>query len=125
MDNFLGVEITNNKCGSISVTQPHLTTRFLELLNIESDKNSKDTPAIKAILFKDKEGPRRKYDWNYRTGVSMLTYLSGSTRPYISMSVHQCARFYNFPRLLHEREIRRIGKYLLGTRNEGINFVPH
>ncbi len=40
----------------------------------------------------------------------MLTYLTGSVRPDIAMAVHQCAR--------------RIGRYLLSTRNKGMMYKP-
>ena len=42
----------------------------------------------------------------------MLSYLQGSTRPEISMAVHQCARFCNNTCIVHERTIRCIAKYL-------------
>ena len=124
MDKFLGVNIDRNKDGSIEVSQPHLITRFLELIGIEDNENPKLLPAVKPLLHRDVNGPGRKYSWNYRTAVGMLTYLQGSTRPDISMAVHQCARFCNYPKLLHERAIRRIGKYLVGTREKGIIFKP-
>ena len=54
----------------------------------------------------------------------MLTYLFSSSRPEIGMAVHQCARFSVDPRLTHERAVLRIGKYLLGTRDKGIKFIP-
>ncbi len=40
------------------------------------------------------------------------------------MATHQCARFNNDPKLCHERPIKRICKYLLGTINKGLIFVP-
>ena len=43
----------------------------------------------------------------------MLSYLQGSTRPEISISIHQCAPFLNNPHLVHERAIRRIANYLV------------
>ena len=45
----------------------------------------------------------------------MLSYLQVSTQPEIPMAVHQCAPFFNNPRLLHERAIIRITKYLVST----------
>ena len=55
----------------------------------------------------------------------MLTYLQNTTRPDISMAVHQCARFSIDPKLLHERAVKRIGRYLLGTQNKGLIFKPN
>ena len=38
------------------------------------------------------------------------------------MATHQCARFNNNPKLSHERSLRRICKYLLGTQDRGLVF---
>ena len=54
----------------------------------------------------------------------MLTYLQGSTRPDISMAVHQAARFCIEPKISHERAVKQIGRYLLGNKNKGIVFRP-
>ena len=90
----------------------------------ESAHNIKLTPAVKPLLNKDLKGEDRKNKWNYRTAIGMLTYLQGTTRPDISMAVHQCARFSVSPKLSHERAIKRIGRYLLGTQDRGIAFKP-
>jgi len=50
----------------------------------------------------------------------MLNYLQGSTRPDISMAVHQCARFCNDPKLSHERAVQRIVRYLIQTKDKGM-----
>ena len=76
------------------------------------------------MLHRDLDGPVRRYAWNYRQAVGMLGYLQGSTRPDIATAVYQCARFCNDPKLSHERAIRRIGKYLHGSKNKGIIFRP-
>ena len=54
----------------------------------------------------------------------MLTYLTGSVRPEISMAVHQCARFSINPKRSHEQAIMRIGRYLLATKDKGIIYTP-
>ena len=68
------------------------------------------------------QGHDRKCSWNYRQAIGMLNYLQGSTRPDISFAVHQCARFCQEPKLCHERAVRRIGRYLLGTKDRGIVY---
>ena len=42
----------------------------------------------------------------------MLSYLQGSTQPETSMTLYQCAHLCNNPRLVHERAVRLIAKYL-------------
>ena len=106
--------------------QPFLIKRIFTLLGTkdESVQNSKPTPTVKPLLNKDLSSENRKNNWSYRTAVGMLTYLQGTTRPDISMPVHHCARFSVSPKLSHERAIKRIGRYLLGTKNRGIAFKP-
>ena len=54
----------------------------------------------------------------------MLGYLQGTTRPDIAIATHQCARFNNDPHLSHERAVKRIGRYLLDTRDNGMIYRP-
>ena len=119
---YLGISLekSNEKW---TLTQPHLIQRTLKALDILSS-NPKDTPAVKPLLHKDLDGLPRKCSWNYRQLIGMLNYLQNSTRPDISMAVHQCARFSISPFLSHERAVHRIGKYLLGTAEFGLIFSP-
>ena len=52
----------------------------------------------------------------------MLNYLKCSTRPELTMAVHQCTWFCEDPKRSHEIAVRQIGKYLLDTKYEGIIF---
>ena len=54
----------------------------------------------------------------------MLGYLQGKTRPDIEMANHQCSIFNNDPHLSHKREVRRIGRYLLDTRDKKMIYRP-
>jgi hypothetical protein len=54
----------------------------------------------------------------------MTSYLQNSTRPNISMEVHQTARFSNQPMLSHEKAIICIGRYLLDTCSHSIVYKP-
>ena len=125
--NYLGVEvIKNEQNGTLELKQKFLIERILKAIDLDKEitNASKPTPVMKPLLHKDLEGLQRKYDWNYRSLVGMLGYLQNSTRPDISMATHQCARFNNDPKLSHERSIRRICKYLLGTQDRGLVFKP-
>jgi hypothetical protein len=75
-------------------------------------------------LHKDEFGPPRKQLWKYRSAIGMLNYLAASTRPDCFFAVHQCARFSANPRLSHERAVKRIIRYLKGTKNKGIILNP-
>ena len=127
IDKFLGIEIKRLGQQEFEISQPLLIDRILALLQLEhngfeTDSHDKLIPAAPQILYKDLMGKLRKKSWKYRTAVGMLSYLQGhTTRPDISMPVHQTAHFCNDPKLSHEQAITHIGCYLLGSRNEGIN----
>ena len=124
---YLGVmlEIDKEK-DCISMKQPFLIDRILELLGDSvSEANIKKTPAVyKEILHKDEDGPERKLKWNYCSAIGMLNYLAASTRPDILYAVHQCARFSTNLKLSHERALKRIVRYLKGTKDKGIILSP-
>ena len=81
-------------------------------------------PVGKPLSQKDLSGNPRKETWNYRIAVGMLTYLQGNNRPETSMYVHQMARFFTKPKLLHNQSIKRLGQYLLHTKTDGIVYNP-
>ena len=54
----------------------------------------------------------------------MLNYLTGSTRPDISMATHQIARLSNDSKLSHEKSIIRVCRYFLGTLENGMVSKP-
>ena len=125
---YLGVDVKYKENNCFEIVQPFLIQRVIDLLGItanDSNCNSRPTPAVKPLLHKDLDGLDRNNSWNYRTAIGMLTYLQGTTRPDISMAVHQCARFSMNPKLTHERAVKRIGRYLLGTKDRGIIYKPN
>ena len=111
--------------GDVALTQEHLISRIIAACNIDkSEMNGRDTPVGKPLLNKDLNGTARKHKWNYRSVIGMLGYLANSTRPELSMAVHQCARFSNDPKLSHERAILRICRYLLTTYKNRLILKP-
>ena len=54
----------------------------------------------------------------------MLGYLQGKTRLDIAMETHKCAIFNNDPKFSYERPVKRIGIYLLDTRDKGRIYRP-
>ena len=108
-----------------TMTQPFLIERILKAAGIDLRmSNSRPTPVVGPLLSHDENGPEQKHDWKYRTLTGMLGYLQQTSRPDILMASHQCARFNADPKLCHERAVKRICKYLLGTRDKGIVFKP-
>ena len=84
------------------------------------DCNLKHTPAEKNPLCKDEKGLPCCENWDYRSIVGMVLYLSGSTRPDIAYDVHQCARFSHAPKHRHEIGVKHSARYLKGNKMKGI-----
>ena len=56
--------------------------------------------------------------------IGKLNFLKKSTRPDIAYAVHQCARFQIDPKESHAKAVKRIGRYLLDTRDQGYIIRP-
>ena len=51
-----------------------------------------------------------------------MLYLASNTRPDISFAVHQCARFTHNTKVSHAAAVKRICRYLQGTKDNGLVF---
>ncbi len=121
---FLGVHMERNeRDGSIKLTQTGLTKRIIEALNI-GDLPIKHTPAGREPLVKDADGDPPDATYGYSSVIGMLQYLHGHSRPDITFSVSQCARFMHQTKRSHEEALERIGQYLKGTMDEGLILRP-
>ena len=67
--------------------------------------------------------PRQQQN-HYRNAIGSLSYIQAIIRPDITMTVQQCARFCNIPNKEHEEAVKRITRYLLKTKDQGLNFYP-
>jgi hypothetical protein len=54
----------------------------------------------------------------------MLMYMEANTHPDIAYGVHQAARYTHDPRASHVVAIKRIIRYIKGTKDKGIYFKP-
>ena len=119
---FLGIEI-NKKGKQIELTQKGLIDKVIKYCNMEN-ASSKTTPAATTPLGTDKFGEPFNEEWSYPAAVGMLLYLSSHTRPDIQFAVHQVACFSHCPRKSHAQAVKRIVRYLIGTRERGTMFQP-
>ena len=120
---FLGIRIEKCSQHSFSLTQSGLINKVLKESGME-DSNTVSTPASTTPLHCDKEGPEFSESWEYATVIGMLMYLSTNSRPDIAFAVHQCARFTHNPKASHAAAIKRILRYLNGTKDKGMMLNP-
>ena len=122
---YLGVKIQRLSNGTIKLSQPHLIEQILEDLGFKGNTMERETPALSTVkLNQDVEGVPMQEEWDYRSIVGKLNFLEKSTRCDLSYAVHQCARFSSDPKQSHAEAVKRIGRYLLKTRNKGLILNP-
>ena len=120
---FLGIQLPKNENGTLELKQTGLIDRILATMGLDQ-ANGKHTPAEFGGLAKDTDGHPCCEGWEYAFVVGKLMYLAANTRPDIAFAVHQCARFTHHPRATHEIALKRIGQYLLKTRDRGMVIAP-
>ena len=110
---FMGIQIQKLDDGSIVLTQPQLIDSMIQDLHLQSGSNPKTTPAItNKVLHKDTNGTDMTPEFHYRSVIGKLNFFEKSTRPDISVSMHQCAWFTEHPKRCHAEAVKRIGRYL-------------
>jgi hypothetical protein len=112
------------------MTQPHLINQILEdlnLLNTTAKYRTKtaDTPAPSTVtLERDPDGQPHNEQWSYRSIIGKLNFLEKSSRPDLAYAVHNCARFSTDSKACHSQAVKHIGRYLLGTKDQGLIMTP-
>ena len=110
---FLGIQIQTMDDETIVLTQPQLIDSIIQDLHLQSGSNHKSMPSITSkLLHKDADSPKMTPEFHYHSMIGKLNFLEKSTRPDISVSVHQCARFTEHPKRCHAEAVKRIGHYL-------------
>ena len=84
------------------------------------------TTKVEAPLGTDANGSEAKRDWpnSYAYVIGMMLYLASNTRPDIYFAVHQCAWFTHNTKVSYETAVKRICRYIQGTKYNGLVFNP-
>ncbi len=122
---YLGLNVTHDKAGTITLTQPHLIDKVIKSAGFERRAiNPVATPACEVLKKYPKSRSVSSKEFHYRSVIGQLNYLAATTRPDIAFAVHQCARFCNDPKEPHVKAVKRIVRYLVGTRTQGLILDP-
>ena len=123
---FLGVLVKRHEDGTLELTQSGLIDRILKTLGLDpSASTATRTPTEGRALGSHADGEPCQEPFSYPSVIGMLMYLSANSRPDLAYAVHQCARFTHSPKRAHEQALKRIGRYLLGTKDKGLILKPN
>jgi hypothetical protein len=82
------------------------------------------TPDLPEPTGADLYGDPFVEDWAYASIIGMLMYLAANTRPDIAYAVHQADRHAHYRRASNALAVKRILRYLQGTKDSGTIFRP-
>ena len=116
---FLGFQVKQMKEG-IFICQEKYTKELLKRFGMENSKIAKTPMSTTTKLDKDEDGINVDQKL-YRGMIGSLLYLTAS-RPDIMFSVCLCARYQASPKESHLVAIKRIFKYLQGSKDFGLFF---
>ncbi|CEL99583.1 unnamed protein product [Vitrella brassicaformis CCMP3155] len=131
-DVFVGIKIERDPLtGEMKLSQRAYIEKILKRFRWEHS-NPASTPVASGVkLSKDHcpSTPEEK-EWSasmqavYRQAVGTLLYLAVTTRPDISYAVKEVAMYCHNPGRKHWTAVKRIFRYLKGTKDHGIIFKP-
>ncbi len=123
--NYLGVQIIRDrKCQTITLTQPEYVNQVLKRHKMK-DCKSVTTPMKSGATYMlvNKGYVAFRDDIKaFKSAIESLLYLTTQTRPDIAFAVSKLAQFTNNPTSQHWIGIKRIMRYLKGTKDVGITF---
>jgi hypothetical protein len=122
---WLGMKIVrNSETNSITITQEKFITNLLEQFNMTDCKPTSPPVAPGTKLNKSQEGEidHEALNFPYREAVGSLLWLARTSRPDILYAVIEVSKFCANPNLVHVTAVKRILRYLKGTKSLGITL---
>jgi hypothetical protein len=124
----LGIRIKRDKAaGTLSLDQEEYIQGIMNRFGMNECKSS-PVPMCTREKLSEKQGPqteeekKRMMDIPYREAIGSLMYLMVSTRPDLAAAVGILSRFLNNPGEQHWIEVKRVFRYLQGTRSLGLVY---
>jgi transposase InsO family protein len=125
---LLGIKITRDRSTrSISLSQSSYIDSILARFAL-GDAKAQATPMVPGAIFSRSDSPSNPTDIDrmkkvpYREAIGSLMYASVATRPDISFAVSTLSQFLDNPGDAHWIGVKRIFRYLAGTRDVELTY---
>lgn len=119
----LGIEIVKSSDGSVTLCQRRYVDDILKRFGMNDCKPVASPVDISVKLVGNSENGTA-INAPYREAVGALMHLMCATRPDIAFAVGMVSRFMESPQDIHWTAVKRIFRYLQGTKSHGIRFDP-
>jgi len=125
---LLGIEITHDrKAHTVSLSQSSYIKAILNRFHL-ADAAPQDTPMAPGALLSRKDYPNSPTEEAYmrkvpyRESIGSLMYAAVATRPDIAFAVSALSQFLEHPGEAHWGAVKRVFRYLSGTRNHALTY---
>jgi hypothetical protein len=116
---YLGVEVQQSRDG-ITICQGAYAKKIIDAAELEESTTSRTPMEPRPQLSKNGDTPTMD-STNYRSVVGSLRYLV-NTCPDLAYSVSYVSRFMEAPRAEHMMAVKRMLRYLAGTKRWGVKY---
>uniref|UniRef100_A0AAV1TBG1 Polyprotein n=1 Tax=Peronospora matthiolae TaxID=2874970 RepID=A0AAV1TBG1_9STRA len=118
----LGIELVDESDGSVTMCQRRYVNDILKRFGMDECKATSSPVDLSTRLVASTEAA--KIDVPFREAVGALMHLTTATRPDIAYAVGYVSRFMENPQQEHWTAVKRIFRYLQGTKSHGLRFQP-
>ncbi|KAF1324633.1 Integrase catalytic core protein, partial [Globisporangium splendens] len=121
---YVGIQVEQNE-GSITIHQEQYTKKILERFGFDSCSNPTQIPMETTAKYTSNPKPRVgnvSAKFGYKEAIGALMYLVTCTRPDLAYAVGQLSRFVENPSEQHVGGVKKILRYLIGTKRKGITY---
>lgn len=118
----LGIELVDGPNGSVTMCQRRYVDDILKRFGMDECKATVSPVDLSSRLVPSKDAT--KVDAPFREAVGALMHLMTATRPDIAYAVGYVSRFMENPQQEHWIAVKRIFRYLQGTKSHGICYQP-
>jgi len=123
LHHFLGVKVIQKpETGQLWIGQSAYVKGILEKFGMDNSKPISTPVDVSARLVKARDDDEKIDQTQYQSAVGSLLFLSTRTRPDIAYAVSNVARFCAEPTREHWTAVKRILRYLNGTRDLGLLY---
>ena len=118
----LGIELLDGEDGSVTMCQRRYVDDVLKRFGMDECKAVASPVDVSSRLVSSNSAS--KIDVPFREAVGALMHLTTATRPDIAYAVSFVSRFMENPQEEHWVAVKRIFRYLQGTKMHGICYKP-
>ena len=116
----LGIELVDNDDGNVTMCQRRYINDVLKRFGMDDCKATVSPVNLSSQLLPSKS--QSKVDAPFREAVGALMHLMTTTRPGIAYAVGYVSRLMENPQQEHWTAVKRILRYLQGTKSQGICY---